>query len=224
MKNFLCLPALCFLLTFLVPAIAQEQWSQFRGPHGDGHSQSTGLPLTWSEQNVTWKTRIHDRGWSSPVIWDDQIWLTTATKEGHQLFAICVDKQNGKIIHDLPVFKVESPMAITADNTYATPTSVIEAGRVYLHYGTYGTACLDTQSGKILWSRRDLTCDHEKGAGPASSPILFKDTLIFAVDGRDVQYVIALDKQTGKTAWKTERSADFEKVPGHERPLPAIRK
>lgn len=193
--------------------MAQDHWWQFRGPNGDGHSSSTGLPLKWNEKNIVWKTPIHDRGFSSPVIWGEQIWMTTATKKGHKLFAVCVDKTTGEIVHDQLVFEVEAPMAITLENTYASPTPVIEAGRVYVHYGTYGTACLDTESGEMLWSRRDLNCDHEKGAGPASSPVIIGDFLIFHVDGRDVQYVVALHKTTGQTAWKTDRSADFDDVP-----------
>lgn len=135
------------------------------------------------------------------------------------MFAVCVDRNSGRIIHDLHVFDAESPMVITLDNTYATPTPVIEPGRVYAHYGTYGTACLDTETGKVLWSRRDLNCDHEAGAGPASSPTLVGDLLVFHVDGRDVQYIIALDKATGRSVWKTARSAGFDekKVPVHER-------
>jgi hypothetical protein len=197
------------ILALVAPiAAAGENWPQFRGPSGDGHSDSTGLPLSWSEtENVAWKTPIHDRGWSSPVVWQDQIWLTTATADGHQMFAVCVDRQSGKIVHDLKIFDTEKPDHIAAVASYASPTPVIEAGRVYLHYGSYGTACVDTTSGSVLWTRRDLKCDHHEG--PGSSPILFGNLLIFHVDGRDVQYVIALDKATGTTVWKTDRSVDF---------------
>ena len=199
-------------------SLANEQWSQFRGPEGNGHVKSKSLPMEWSEtKNISWKTAIHDRGWSSPVIWNNQIWMTTATKDGKKLFAICVDKMTGKILHDLHVFDVSSPQAITIDNTYASPTPVIEEGRVYVHFGTYGTACINTSDGNIIWARRDLKCDHEKGAGPASSPFLFNDYLIFNVDGRDVQYVIALDKKSGKTVWKTNRSIDFSNVQVNQR-------
>jgi len=199
-------------------SLANEQWSQFRGPEGNGHVRSKSLPMEWSEtKNISWKTAIHDRGWSSPVIWNNQIWMTTATKDGKKLFAICVDKMTGKILHDLHVFDVSSPQAITIDNTYASPTPVIEEGRVYVHFGTYGTACINTSDGNIIWTRRDLKCDHEKGAGPASSPFLFNDYLIFNVDGRDVQYVIALDKKSGKTVWKTNRSIDFSNVQVNQR-------
>jgi outer membrane protein assembly factor BamB len=191
---------------------AGETWPQFRGPEGNGNTAATGLPLSWSDQeNVAWKTPIHDRGWSSPVIWNDQVWLTTATANGRKLYAVCVDRKTGRIVYDLHVFDVEKPESIAAINSYASPTSVIEAGRVYVHFGTYGTACIDTSSGKILWTRRDLNCDHHEGAG--SSPMLVDNLLVFHVDGRDVQYVVALDKATGKTVWKTDRSVDFRSVP-----------
>ena len=183
-------------------------WPQFRGPGANGHSDARDLPRTWDEtRNVAWKTRIHGRGWSSPVIWESQIWLTTATEDGRQLFAVCVDRDTGEILHDIRVFEVENPEHIAVVNSYASPTSAIEKGRVYVHYGTYGTACLDTKTGRIVWARRDLNCDHHEG--PGSSLMLFDKLLIFHVDGRDVQYVVALDKTTGQTVWKTERSIDF---------------
>jgi outer membrane protein assembly factor BamB len=200
------------------PLLAEDQWAQFRGPEGNGHTRSTGLSLEWGEEkHVVWKTPIHDRGWSSPVIWDSQIWMTTATKDGRRLFAVCVDKDSGKVLHDIHVFDVDLPMPITSDNTYATPTPVIEDGRVYIHYGTYGTAALDTATGRILWTRRDLNCDHENGAGPASSPFLVGNSILIHVDGRDVQYVIAIDKVSGKNVWKSTRSVDFSEIPVHQR-------
>ena len=197
---------------------ADESWWQFRGPRGNGHTAATGLPLDWSEsRNVAWKTAIHDRGWSSPVIWGNQVWLTTATTDGRRLFAVCVDKDTGRIVHDLHVFDVEKPMRITDENTYATPTPVIEEGRVFIHFGTYGTACLDTATGRKLWTRRDLNCDHEVGAGPASSPTLIDGMVVVHVDGRDVQYIVALDRSTGETLWKTPRSIDFTDIPVNHR-------
>jgi len=187
---------------------ANEEWPEFRGPGGDGRSDSRGLPQNWSKtENVAWKTVIHDRGWSSPVVWGDQVWVTTATADGKKLFAVCVGRESGKIAHDVRVFDVENPEHIASINSYASPTPAIEEGRVYVHYGTYGTACLDTKTGKVLWTRRDLNCDHHEG--PGSSPILFEDFLIVHVDGRDVQYIVALEKKTGKTAWKTDRSIDY---------------
>ena len=209
-----------FLLLFFSVALnaAESSWSQFRGPHGNGHTSATNLPLNWTEtENVVWKKEIHSRGFSSPVIWGQQIWLTTATKDGRKLFAICVDKDTGKVLHDLHLFDVAKPQAITPENSYASPTPVIEQGRVFLHFGTYGTACVDTATGKVLWTRRDLKCDHEKGAGPASSPMLIGNKMVVHVDGRDVQYIVALDTTTGKTVWKTPRSLDYSKIPVHHR-------
>lgn len=202
------LPAALVFSMLALPALAGETWPEFRGPTRDGHSDAKGLPLAWSETaNVAWKTPIHDRGWSSPLVWDDQVWMTTATADGRRLYAVCVDRASGKVVHDVKVFDVEKPEPIAAVNSYASPTGALEAGRFYAHYGTYGTACLDTATGKVLWTRRDLNCDHHEGPGP--SVMLEGDLLYVPVDGRDVQYLAALDKRTGKTAWKTDRSEDY---------------
>jgi len=199
-------------LLWALSGIAGENWPQFRGPRANGHADAEGLPIKWSEkENVVWKTPIHDLGWSSPVIWKDAIWVTTATTDGRQSFAVCIDRARGKVVQDVKVFGTEKPEHVATFNSYASPTPVIEDGRLYVHYGTYGTACVDTGSGKVLWTRRDLNCDHHEG--PGSSPMLWSDLLIFDVDGRDVQYVVALDKATGKTVWKTNRSVDYSRFP-----------
>jgi outer membrane protein assembly factor BamB len=196
-------------LSLAVLSYAEENWPQFRGPKGDGHSDAKGLPLAWSEtENVKWKTPIHGKAWSSPVIWGNQVWVTTAPEEGTRLHAICIDKETGKILRDIKLFDVVLPQYVHPFNTYASPTPVIEEGRVYVTFGAPGTACIDTQSGKVLWQRRDLKCNHFRGAG--SSPILYKDLLIMNFDGSDHQFVVALDKKTGKTAWQTKRSVDFQ--------------
>jgi len=187
---------------------AAENWPEFRGPHGDGTSPATGLSTTWSEaEHVRWKTPIHDRGWSSPVVWDRQIWMTTATADGKKLYAVCVDRESGKITHDILVFEIAEPQFCHAFNSYASPTPVIEAGRVYVHFGSPGTACIDTNSGKILWTRQDLPCDHFRGAG--ASPILYDGLMIVSFDGFDFQYVAAIDKQTGKTVWRRDRNISY---------------
>jgi outer membrane protein assembly factor BamB len=164
---------------------------------------------------VVWKAAIHDLGWSSPVVWDNQVWVTTAAEDGQQLFATCVHFDNGQVTHDVKVFDIEKPEHVASVNSYASPTPVIEQGRVYVHYGTYGTACLDTESGAILWKRQDLNRDHHEG--PGSSLLLYGNLVIFNVDGRDVQYVIALDTASGKTVWKTQRSVDLSQVPPNRR-------
>ncbi len=171
------------LLSVVGAAWAGENWPQFRGPHGSGRADKAKPPLTWSEKkNIVWKTAIHDKGWSSPVIWGDQVWLTTAKEDGKQLFAVGVDRASGKVLHDIKVFDVEAPSALWRKfNSFASPTPAIEEGRLYVHFGTYGTACLDTKTGKTLWQRLDLHCDHFRGA--ASSPILYGDLLFLTFDG-----------------------------------------
>ena len=190
------------------PHSAAEDWNQFRGPHGDGQTPAKALPLDWSEtKHVSWKTAIHGKAWSSPVVWGQQIWLTSATPDGKQLFAICVEAATGKIVHDITVFEIAKPMFCFPYNSYASPTPVVEAGRLWVHFGSAGTACLDTASGQVLWIRQDLPCDHWRG--PGSSPIVFRDLLIVNFDGYDLQYVVALDKRTGQTVWKTDRTIDY---------------
>jgi outer membrane protein assembly factor BamB len=185
-----------------------EFWPQFRGPQGAGHSYASGLPLNWSEcENIRWKTPIHGKGWSSPVVWNDQIWLTTARADGRELYGVCVDRCTGSIVYDVLLFTDEKPAFCHAFNSYASPTPVIEEGRVYLHFGSAGTACVDTSTGKTLWTRRDFPCNHWRG--PGSSPVLFGDLLFLTFDGYDHQYVVALNKFTGATVWRKERSIDY---------------
>jgi outer membrane protein assembly factor BamB len=204
------------------PGTARADWPEFRGPWQDGYAaapgdtNTVGLPLHWSEQeNVKWKTEIPDRGWSTPVILENQVWLTSATVDGHDFFVIGIDPDSGKIKFNEKLFHADSPEPLGNNvNAYATPSPVVEPGRVYVHFGSYGTACLDMQSGKVLWQRTDLRCRHYRG--PSSSPVLFQNLLILTFDGADLQYVIALDKQTGRTVWKADRSAQWNDadVPG----------
>lgn len=192
-------------LTF--SAMAGSNWPEFRGPAGNGHAQQADLPVGIDDSAVRWKTAIHGKGWSSPVVWGDQVWLTTATEDGKQMSVLCVDRRDGKILHDIVLKENEEPAFCHPMNSYASPTPVIEEGRIYIHFGSYLTACLDTATAKVLWQRKDLECDHWRG--PASSPILYDGKLYVAYDGYDVQYVVALDKNTGKTVWKTDRDIDY---------------
>jgi len=214
------------LLLAFAPALisaAQADWPDFRGPTHDGHAtvgtNLLGLPLTWSEtNNVVWKTPIPQRGWSTPVNLGQQIWLTTATEAGNDFFALCVNGDSGKIVHQERLFHCDTPEPLGNDlNCYASPSPVIEPGRVYVHFGSYGTASLDAQTFKVLWRRDDLPCRHYRG--PGSSPVLFKDLLILTMDGVDVQYLVALDKRTGKTVWKTDRTAEWNDLGPDGKPI-----
>lgn len=220
----------------LTATLAAADWPQFRGPDGQGHAEATDLPVTWSEsENVTWKTAIPGKGWSSPVVEDDQIWMTSSIAspiseeerarrlEGNtnnqplsmsgpvSLRAVCVDRASGRLLHDIEVLTEEQPDAIHALNSFASPTPVLENGRLYCHYGANGTACLDTRSREILWRNKDQRIRHENGAG--GSPLLWKDRLIFDCDGSDAQYIVALDSRTGEVAWRTPRSGRLHTNP-----------
>jgi outer membrane protein assembly factor BamB len=200
----LCLAA--FLLT-TISLRANENWPGFRGGPLDAHSDSTGLATEWSEsQNIKWKIPLPGEGWSSPVIQNNQIWMTTALDQGHSLRALCVDAQSGKLLQNIEIFHVDHPAFKHVFNSYASPTCALESGRVYVCFGTTGSACLDTATGKPIWTNHQLTCDHING--PGSSPILFDNMYILCCDGGDVQYMAALDKNTGKILWKTNRSFD----------------
>lgn len=201
--------AVSILFFMMMPLHADDSWTEFRGPNGSGIAPATCKPpTTWSEkENIRWKTAIHGKGWSSPVVLGNQIWITTAPEDGKELFAMCLDAHTGSIVYDIKVFDVAKPEFCHATNSYASCSPVIEPGRVYVHFGSYGTACLDTATGKKLWERRDFPCDHFRG--PASSPAIFENLLILTFDGVDQQYLAAVNKDTGETVWKKTRSTDY---------------
>ena len=195
--------ALSLLLCRASRRLTAEDWPQFRGPDGQGHSAEHALPITWSEsENVRWKVPIAGLGWSSPAILGDRIWITTATDRGRSLQAICLDRETGQQKLAVDVFRSAGVDPINEKNTYASPTPLLEGDNVYLHFGPYGTACI-RNSGEIIWrTRLKYTPEH----GPGGSPTLFEDLLIVSCDGLDIQYVAALDTHTGKVRWKTPRA------------------
>ncbi len=198
------------LLTVVLAAdlFAAGEWPQFRGPAGDGH-HGQSLPLRWSAtEHIRWRTAIPGKAWASPVIWGSQIWLANASADGRELSVVCVDRETGRVVQDRKLFEVEKPQFCHPFNSYASPTPVLEAGRLYVTWGSPATACVDTSTGQVLWERRDLVCNHFRGAG--ASPILHGDMLILAFDGSDRQFVAALDKRSGRTVWQTARSIDFQ--------------
>jgi outer membrane protein assembly factor BamB len=190
-------------------SLPAADWTQFRGPNGQGQCPRTDLPVTWSEhEGIVWKTSIPGRGWSSPVTLEGSIWLTSAAESGHSLRALCLSTDTGETRWDVEVFRPEIPQHVNAKNTHASPSPVVEPGRLYVHFGAMGTACLDSGTGKVLWRNQDLIIDH--GEGPGSSPILFRDLLIVNCDGTDHQFVVGLSKETGHVVWKTRRSVSVD--------------
>lgn len=197
------------MLPLLALLVTAADWPEYRGPTGDGHAPAAVKPVTrWSEtENVRWKVAVHGLGWSSPVVGGKLVWVTTATPDGKELFAVGLDRATGAVVHDIKLFTVPDPPDIRQFNSYATPTPALADGKLYAHFGSPGTACLDAETGKVLWTRTDLPCDHYRGA--ASSPTVAGGRVFLHFDGFDRQYVAALDAATGATVWRKDRDLPY---------------
>jgi outer membrane protein assembly factor BamB len=198
------------LLALLSAGVRAEDWPQFRGPTGQGHSSEQGLPLDWSEsRNVKWKAPVPGRGWSSPVVADGRVWLTTSVKaNGASLRAVAYDAETGREAVNVEVFHLRSADLLNAKNSHASPTPVADGERVYVHFGAEGTAALTT-SGEIVWKTR---LPYQSQHGNGGSPMLYGDLLILSCDGGDQAFVVALDKRTGKVRWKTWRRQPWDQA------------
>lgn len=217
------------LILFLAARVSAADWPQFRGPNGDGQSDARNLPDTWGGpfRSTTWRTATPGQGWSSPVVVGQRIWLTAAeqtalpvnelqkkltkspygeldfqTHANVTMLAVELDATNGRILRRLELFSSENPAPIHAMNSYASPTPVTDGKRLYCHFGSLGTVCVDMVKGEILWKERFV---FDEITGPGNSPVLCGDRLILACDGADQQFVVALDAQTGKEIWRTRR-------------------
>ncbi len=197
--------------------VAAADWPEFRGAAAQGHSDATNLPLTWSPtSHIAWKAAVAGVGWSSPVVIGDRIYLTSALpiggvedpKADRSLHALALDAATGKPVWDVEVFTATSPR-MHRKNSHASPTPVYEEGKLYVHFGHLGTACLDAATGKSIWSTQEFAYSPVHGAG--SSPVLFEDLLIFSADAETDPKVIALDKTTGKQRWAFARQSDAKK-------------
>ena len=192
-------------VTLISPAAHAQDWPAFRGPTGQGHSSERGLPLEWSEStNLVWKTPVPGRGWSSPVVADGRVWLTTATAVGAgSLRLLAYDVETGREVLNTEVFRVDETTSPNPKNSLASPTPVldVDGDRVYVHFGADGTAALTTD-GEVVWTTRfPYVTQHGNGG----SPVLYRDRLILSVDGYDTAYVVALDAATGEERWRTAR-------------------
>lgn len=201
--------------TSVTAYVSAQDWPQFRGPEGQGHATAHGLPVEWSEtRNVAWKTAVDGLGWSSPVVGQGRVWLTTATEETRggraevSLRARAFSVVDGRSLVDVEVFRLRRAPDINPKNSFASPTPILEADRVYVHFGAEGTAALTT-SGEVVW-RTTFNYASQHGAG--GSPILYKDLLILSCDGHDAAFVVALDKHTGKQRWKTNRRSPADQA------------
>lgn len=201
------------LLSFLIYVVVitactqsgsrEKNWTTLRGNNQNGMAENETIPLKWDDSAIIWKTEIHDMGHSSPVVYNNQIWVTTAKPDGKELYAVCIDFKTGKIIHDVKVFNPETVERRNSVNTYATPTPCIEKGFVYVHYGNMGTACIKTSDGSVVWTNTNFKFKNVHG--PASSPVLYKNLVILHYEGSDARYIVALDKSSGKLKWRKDR-------------------
>ena len=207
MRRYLALRAAHW---YSAAGVRAEDWPQFRGPTGQGHSSERGLPLDWSEsRNVKWKTPVPGRGWSSPVVAGGRVWLTTSVKaNGASLRALAYDVETGREVVNVEVFHLRSADLSNAKNSHASPTPIVDGDRVYVHFGAEGTAALTT-SGEIVWKTR---LPYQSQHGNGGSPMLYGDLLILSCDGSDQAFVVALDKRTGKVRWKTSRRQPWDQA------------
>lgn len=204
----------CVVAWISAPLSAQvaAPWPQFRGPDGQGNAGEVTLRRRWSEADgIVWKTALPGLGHSSPVHDGSLIWVTAAPREGRSLRALAIDPRNGTLLHDVEVFAPRQVEDIHTDNSHASPTAVLHEGRVFVHFGTYGTACIDVQTAEIAWRNNEYQTRHD--GGPGSSPVLFEDLLIITLDGADSQRVVALDSRTGQMRWEQRRSAPMPENP-----------
>ena len=202
------------IFVFLSNFVWAKEWTKFRGPTGDGHVTVKSIPLKWSNnENVKWKVPVPGKGWSSPVISKGKIYLTSAVAEGdnqdaadvqRELRVICYDSLNGKKLGDTKVFD-QKPLKrpIHHKNSHARPTPILENGKLYVHFGHMGSACLNLK-GEVLWKNDELRYDPLHGNG--GSPIIVDDLLFYSADALTNPFVVALNKNTGKVVWKKSRS------------------
>jgi outer membrane protein assembly factor BamB len=198
---------------------AAPDWTEFRGNGKMGHSDASGIPLEWSKrQNVAWKSEIEGSGWSSPVVADGKVFVTSAVERGGKLSlrAIALDASSGTAAWDVEIFTPKE-VKMHKKNSQASPTPVFEGGKLYVHFGHYGTACLNAGDGKILWTQEELSYPPVHGNG--GSPIIVGNKLVFSCDGSKSPFVVALDKDSGKVRWKTDRNVEVSRKFSFTTPL-----
>ena len=206
-----------FLLALLACTSAPgEDWPQFGGPGAKGISSEKGIPVSWSgKKNVAWKFRLPGTGWSSPVVVDGKVYLSAAvvgaksSKDNPSLVALSVDGRSGKLIWQTELFARARSSRRHQKNSHASPTPLIDDGRLYVHFGTNGTACLDL-AGRILWKNEELIYNPVHGGG--SSPERSGEVIVFSCDGAADPFVVGLDRKSGKIRWRTKRPESSGKL------------
>ncbi len=199
--------------------LGADDWPEFRGPTGQGHADDPDVALTWSEtEHVTWKAPVPGRGWSSPVVADGRLWLTTATLSGagSSLRLLAYDVATGENTLDVEVFGSSEVNPLNPKNSLASPTPVLDPDgeRIYVHFGPTGTAAL-TPEGETVWRARFPYISQHGNGG---SPILHDGRLIVSIDGYDTAYLVAVDARTGQEQWRSMRPDPVSQA--YSTPLP----
>ncbi|MGD8501617.1 MAG: PQQ-binding-like beta-propeller repeat protein [Phycisphaerales bacterium] len=217
-NEFLCMWCSITLVLIASNSSLAENWPGFRGPTRQGISHEADVPIEWSaDSNVVWKTEVPGEGWSSPIVFDDRVFVTTATDEGASFRLVCLDRLAGTVLWNKEVLR-QKPGHKQRLNSYASSTPVTDGQRVYV-LASDGSLAAVSMEGTIAWVNRDSEFYSEHGL--AVSPILYRDLLIVALDGSssgpdeklgwqkpwDQAVILALDKNTGKVRWKGRRGA-----------------
>jgi outer membrane protein assembly factor BamB len=208
-------------------AHAQANWPQFRGADSRGVAENADFPDRWSAtENVAWKTEIPGRGWSSPIVWGEKVFLTTVVNTGaaeapkkglyfggnrekppdavHQWKVLCLDLKSGEVLWERQVHEAKPTTSIHLKNSYASETPVTDGEGVYCAFGNIGIWRLDFE-GNVVWSKPLEPLPTRFGWGPAASPALHEDRLYFVNDNDRESYICAIDKKTGDEVWRTAR-------------------
>jgi outer membrane protein assembly factor BamB len=208
-------------------AASQSRWPQFRGPNARGIAEDTNLPDRWSAtENVAWKCDIPGRGWSSPIVWDDRVFLTTVVNSGeseepkkglyfggerfkpsespHEWKVLCLDLETGDVVWERLVHEGKPDTSIHIKNSYASETPVTDGKRVYCYFGNLGLFCLDFD-GQEVWKMALKPCPTRFGWGTASSPVVHRDRVYLVNDNEAESYLLAIDAKTGNEVWRVPR-------------------
>jgi outer membrane protein assembly factor BamB len=206
----------------LALSASAADWPQFRGPDANGISMSKDVPVEWNESDgVAWKLPIPGRGWSSPIIVNGRLYLTTAVGEASagnvSLRVLCIDSIDGRIAWNVEVFRPErdEARAVHTKNSLASSTPVVHDGRLFVHFGHMGTAALDLD-GNILWQKK---VKYPPVHGNGGSPVVVEDLLVFNCDGGAEPFIVALDIEDGDVRWRTPRNSSARKKFSFSTPL-----
>lgn len=211
--------SLWFLLVTSLPLVAADSWPEFRGPTADGHAPEANVPTLWSATSKTrWKIPVEGKAWSSPVIADGKVYVSTAVSKDAKLSlkALCFELADGKQVWERTVFE-KAEGAIHAKNSHASPTPVYAEGKLYVHFGHDGTAAMNAGDGSILWTQTSLSYAPVHGNG--GSPVVHDGKLIFSSDGQADPFIVALSTADGSVVWKTPRNVTVQRTFSFATPL-----